>query len=239
MSNTAQKAGQLPVGWQGVRFSFRHHILPPLLGLAFSALIYGLLNFPWLEAQGRYYVTRFSPVSNASSVAPVAPASASSELIVPSINVKAPVIYEASTNNATIAYDLRNGVVHYGSTALPGERGNVVIFGHSSGVAWAPGDYKFIFTLLNKLSPGQQITLHYQGTRYVYVVSGSQIVPPTDMTILNTNGMQSELSLVTCTPVGTSKNRLVVHAKQLYPNPAINKPFKPLASTVLSELPGN
>lgn len=235
-----QKVSALPVGVPKVMFSFRCHILPPLVGIAVSALMYGLLNFPFLVAQAEYYASRFStPVPAASAVSSTVVDQNLSQIVIPSIGVKAPVIYESSPNNNTIAYDLRSGVVHYGTTALPGEKGNVVIFGHSSGLTWAPGNYKFVFTLLDKLRAGQQITLDYHGTRYVYVVSDSQVVAPTDMKVLNTNGAQSELSLITCTPVGTSKNRLVVHAKQLYPDPVSNKPFKPASSAGLDELPSN
>jgi sortase A len=202
--------------------------------------MYGLLNFPTYEAQARYYISQLkTPPAAASAASSAAVDSKSSEVIIPGIHVKAPVIYESSVDNTNIAYDLRSGVVHYGTTALPGQKGNVVIFGHSSGVAWAPGNYKFVFTLLEKLQPGQQISLDYHGVRYVYVVTDSQVVAPNDMKALNSNGAQSQLSLITCTPVGTSKNRLVVHAKQVSPNPAANQPFKPANNVVLNELPGN
>jgi LPXTG-site transpeptidase (sortase) family protein len=233
-----QRASTLPVGVPKVRFSFRNHLLPPILGVGVTFLMYGLLNFPAFEAQARYYASELSP-KPAAAVAPTSAVDNNlSEIIIPGIGVKAPVTYESSVNNATIAFDLRSGVVHYGSTALPGEKGNVVIFGHSSGVAWEIGSYKFVFTLLNKLKPGQLVTLDYHGTQYVYVVTGSQVVPPTDMKVLDSNGTQSELTLITCTPVGTSTNRLVVHAQQVWPNPASNAPFMPVA-TSLNELPSN
>jgi LPXTG-site transpeptidase (sortase) family protein len=241
MYNMSQKVSALPIGVPKIRFSFRNHLLPPFIGIAVSFLMYGLLNFPAFEAQGRYYATQLftAPQTTAVAANSVAVDDKLSKIIIPGINVKAPVIYESSADNTKIAYDLRSGVVHYGTTALPGEKGNVVIFGHSSGVAWELGDYKFIFTLLNKLQPGQQIILDYKGTQYVYVVTGSQIVAPNDMKVLDSNGAQSELSLITCTPVGTSTNRLVVHTKQVSPNPVNNVPFKPANSASLNELPSN
>jgi len=230
----------MPVGMPRVRFSFQQHIVPPLFGVGVMIIMYGLLNFQAFESQARYYVAQFNPptqpVTTSHSIA-VDPNL--SQLIVPGISVKAPVIYESSTNNNNIEYDLRSGIVHYGSTALPGQKGNVVIFGHSSGLTWAPGNYKFIFTLLDKLQAGQQITLDYKGTSYVYIVTDSQVVAPTDMKILDSVGGRSELTLVTCTPVGTSRNRLAVHATQLYPDPAANQPFKQANSTAPSQLPGN
>lgn len=233
----AHNVNALPAGVQKIHFTFRNHLLPPVLGIAVTFLVYGVLNFPLLEARAQYYAGQFGSQPAHSAVLPVVPAS-QSEIIIPAIKAKAPVVYETSTDSGSIAYTLRSGVVHYGTTALPGEKGNIAIFGHSSGVAWAPGDYKFVFTLLEKLQDGQQITLDYKGVRYVYVVTGKQVVAPTDMSVLNSKDSQSELSLITCTPVGTSKNRLVVHAKQVSPDPAANKPFT-AKSNASNSLPGN
>ena len=47
----------------------------------------------------------------------------------------------------------------------------------------------------------------------------------------------SELSLITCTPVGTSKNRLIVHAKQVTPDPKLNSQFNSQIKTELNEIP--
>lgn len=235
-----QKVNTLPTGVPKVRFSFRTHLLPPLTGLSVMLLMYVLLNLPSFEAQGRYYWSQLQapkPVAAAPSASSVS--QKSSELIIPAIGVKAPVIYETSTDNGTIAYDLRSGVVHYGGTALPGQKGNAVIFGHSSGVAWAPGSYKFIFTLLDKLQPGQQISLDYEGKRYVYVVTDRQVVAPTDMKVLASTGSKSQLTLITCTPVGTSKNRLVVHADQIHPDPVKNQASSQSGNISPRELPGN
>ncbi len=221
-----------------VRFSFKHHMLPPILGLVVSLMIYALLNASWVVAQARYHLPQLLHVNtNASAAAAAVPASAS-ELRIPKINVSAPINFESSTNNTDIAYSLRSGVVHYASTAVPGQQGDVVIFGHSSGLVWAPGSYKFVFTLLNELKPGDTILVDYKGTRYIYQVTGSQTVKPADMSILQQNSKQSELSLVTCTPVGTDKNRLVVHARQLRPSPANNQPAPSTAASG-STLPGN
>ena len=84
------------------------------------------------------------------------PISTSPHVIIPKINVNAPVVYgltDLSENNVQVA--LRNGPVHYplaGATATPGQKGNTVILGHSSADVFAPGDYKFIFVQLNRLA---------------------------------------------------------------------------------------
>jgi LPXTG-site transpeptidase (sortase) family protein len=109
--------------------------------------------------------------------------------------------------------------VHYGNTALPGQSGNVAIFGHSSNDWWEPGNYKFVFVLLDKLAPGDTVTVNYNARAYTYQVTGSKIVEPTEVAVLNPT-VQPTLTLITCSPPGTSLRRLVVTAKQVSPNPS-------------------
>ncbi len=154
--------------------------------------------------------------------APAAPAAvvpAESTISIPKINVHAPVVYEPSVVEANVQKSLERGVVHYGTTANPGERGNSVIFGHSSNDWWEAGDFKFVFVLLDKLAPGDKITVDYQSKRYTYEVTGSRVVEPTEISVLNPTP-QPTLTLITCTPPGTAWKRLVVTAKQIDPAPA-------------------
>ena len=144
---------------------------------------------------------------------------AENSISIPKINVKAPVGYEPSIQEAAIQRALQDGVVHYGNTAVPGAPGNVAIFGHSSNDWWEPGNFKFVFVLLDKLAPGDQITMDYQSKRYIYEVTGSKVVEPTDVGVLNPTPTPT-LTLITCTPPGTSLRRLVVSARQISPDPA-------------------
>ena len=143
---------------------------------------------------------------------------AENTISIPKINVKAPVGYEPSIQETAIQRALQDGVVHYGNTALPGTAGNVAIFGHSSNDWWEPGNYKFVFVLLDKLAPGDQITMDYQSKRYSYVVTETKVVEPTNVSVLNATSTPT-LTLITCSPPGTSLKRLVVSAKQVSPDP--------------------
>lgn len=215
--------------------SFRHNILPPLLGIMLCLSMIGLFNSQWLVAQAQYRLTQPGPQAVA-AISTEAPDPNSVQLQIPSINVKAPVVYdEKSYQDEAVRVALRRGVVHYGNTAMPGQAGNIVVLGHSSGVAWAPGDYKFIFTLLDKLKPGDTILIDYKGTRYVFKVSDSKVVPPTDLSVLKQTS-KPQLTLITCTPVGTSKNRLIVTADQVSPKP---ETATPLTSAELQSIGGN
>jgi sortase A len=72
--------------------------------------------------------------------------------------------------------------------------------------------------MLDKLASNDRIYVDYKGTRYIYRISSTKVVPPTDISVLN-HGDDPQLTLITCTPVGTNKNRLIVQAKQISPDP--------------------
>lgn len=213
-----------------VKISFKRHVMPPLVGLFVAVAVFGFFNSQLLSARIAYYIHSRS-VSGSSRTIPASSAisrDAPPNIIINDINVNAPVIYDQSTvNEGQFQLALRNGVVHYPGTALPGQQGNVVIFGHSSGQWWAPGDYKFVFTLLDKLKIEDLIYIDYQGTRYIYRVYDSVVVKPTDLSVLN-QGSKNILTLITCTPVGSSTNRLIIRAQQILPkatnNTASSKP---------------
>jgi sortase (surface protein transpeptidase) len=128
-----------------VKFSFRRHILPPLLGLMMGLGVFGLMNSQIIIAE----ISERSYKPPTVSVPENAPVDPSPKIIINGIGVNAPVIYDQKTvDEGAFQLALRDGVVHYPGTALPGQPGNVAIFGHSSGQVWAPGNYKFFFTHL-------------------------------------------------------------------------------------------
>jgi LPXTG-site transpeptidase (sortase) family protein len=200
------------------KITFRHNILPPALGLLMFGGVMGLMNSQWIIAQAQY---RYSPKVSAAAIDAEMYAQApkgSVQLSIPSISVNAPVVYEPSMAEWKIQIALRSGPDHLGSSALPGQKGNVVIVGHSSGQLWAPGNYKFVFTLLDRVEPTNLIFLDYNGVRYIYRVTSTEVINPSNFSVIQPTA-DLELTLITCTPVGTSKNRFVVHAHQISPNP--------------------
>lgn len=135
-------------------------------------------------------------------------------LLIPKINVKAPIIWNSEVDEKTMLKNLEKGVVHYKGTALPDEKGNVFISGHSSGAWWRPGAYKTVFSLLDKLEKDDEIVLSYQNKVYVYKVFDKLVVKPKDVWVLKPTS-EPVLSLMTCVPVGTDLKRLIVRASPL------------------------
>ena len=149
------------------------------------------------------------------------------EIIIPKIGVTAPLVFPKTNVETEVLQALKSGVAHYYGTAYPGEPGNSVFFGHSSGDWWEAGNYKFIFVILEKLSIGDTYEIHYNSRKYIYQVEETKVVSPTDLSVLNQTSYPSS-TLITCTPPGTSWQRFVVRAKQIAP--AYQKPEQPKIS---------
>jgi len=110
--------------------------------------------------------------------------------------------------------DLTKSLVHYLPKTLPGEYGSVAIFGHSTlPQLYNPKDYKTIFTYLSSLEKGDKIYINIGELEYNYEVTGSLIVKPSEISVLEQKKDASYLALITCTPLGTYWKRLVVNAK--------------------------
>ncbi len=165
------------------------------------------------------------------------------EVIIPKINLEIPLDYSVTTTDENaIENSLENGVVHYPTTALPGQKGNTAYFGHSSNNIFNPGKYKFAFVLLHTLVPGDLFYITYNGKVYSYRVYQKQVVEPSDVAVLNdVADKTATATLITCDPPGTSLHRLVVWGEQISPDPTGNTAAT-TASTAASQpaaLPSN
>lgn len=110
--------------------------------------------------------------------------------------------------------DLSTTLIHYLPTSLPGQYGNVAIFGHSTlPQLYNSKDYKTVFTYLSKMELGDRITTQVEGNKYEYEVTDIFIVDPDEVSVLEQQFNESYLTLITCVPPGTYLQRLVVKAR--------------------------
>ncbi len=132
-------------------------------------------------------------------------------LIIPKINVDVPVIYDIGNDYESQMTAMSKGVAQFaipGADSHPGQIGNTVIAGHSSNDLLDSGDYKFIFAQLDKLNIGDTIYANYNSKRYTYTVTKKEVVKPNEVNKLVYPTTKPLLTLLTCTPVGTSLNPL-------------------------------
>jgi sortase A len=145
------------------------------------------------------------------------------KLIIPKINIDVPVMYDVTPDYDSQMKAMESGVAYFGipgANSKPGQIGNTVLSGHSSNDIIDPGSYKFIFAQLERLAKSDTIYANYNGVRYTYVVTKTEIVKPTEVSKLIYPTDKPILTLITCTPLGTSLNRLLVTAEQVSPSPA-------------------
>lgn len=110
--------------------------------------------------------------------------------------------------------DLKKSLIQYPKTALPGQFGSPVIFGHSVlPQFFNPKSYLTIFSTLYKLHQGDEIYVDYDHIRYKYLVEEMYEVQPTDLSVLEQRFDGRYLTLITCSPPGTYLRRLIIKAQ--------------------------
>lgn len=110
--------------------------------------------------------------------------------------------------------ELKQSLIQYPGTALPGEYGNTVIFGHSVlPTFYNPKDYKAIFSLIPTLQKGEKIILEYDGMQFTYEVEDYFEAKPEEIDVLEQHFDRQILSLVTCVPPGTYLRRGILRAR--------------------------
>ncbi|HEY0965340.1 MAG TPA: sortase [Candidatus Saccharimonadales bacterium] len=155
-----------------------------------------------------------------------------SRLIFPRFNIDVPVIYNNTMGATAKETDdkqmaaMRKGVAYFGArgfSAHPGEFGNFGIAGHSSNDVTDSGAAKFVFAPLLKAKKGDIFYLNYDGTRYTYSITTIKEVTPSGVSALNVGTSKPMATLITCTPLGTANNRLLVFGEQISPDPSAAK----------------
>jgi sortase A len=117
---------------------------------------------------------------------------------IPAISVDAPVVQGDGWEQ------LKKGVAQHVGTPDPGENGNVVLSAHDD-------IFGEIFRNLDRLKPGDIITLSTNQRHYTYVVTGTQIVEPTRVDVMNPTP-NAAITLISCYPYLIDNQRIVVSA---------------------------
>ena len=197
-------------------------LIPILAGIAVVLFILFLQYNRLIFAPIMAYVSPGNvPASEIEAIDPTITQTVSSDprLIIPKLNVDVPVHFGISLSEVMPA--MADGVAHYriaGASAFPGEIGNLVITGHSAGDVYSSNPYKYIFSGLERLEDGDLIYVNYKSTRYTYSVFKRDVVEPTNVAALVVDTDKPILTLVTCTPLGTSRYRLLLFAEQISPS---------------------
>ena len=97
---------------------------------------------------------------------------------------------------------LDKGPGHWPGTAMPGQVGNTVIAGHRT-------SHDKPFRNIDQLVPGDQVIFTTADGRFVYEVTGTAIVKPDALYIIDQTSTPTA-TLFACHPPGSTKQRIVV-----------------------------
>lgn len=137
-----------------------------------------------------------------------------SEVNVASYTISIPQLSIKNAIVSTTDYDLSKHLINYPGTAIPPKSGNTVIFGHSTlPQLFNPNDYKTIFATAYTLKVGDIIQVMVMNVLYTYKIYNITVVDPSDTSIFSQNYNTSYLTLVTCTPPGTTWKRLIIKSR--------------------------
>jgi len=181
-------------------------ILLVFSGLALLFFIY----FPLLREEVIYQTNKASFQEEEK----IEPVSKDFGLVIPKIDINAKVFADVDANNPEEYLPLlTEGVAHSKGSSFPYQSGNVFIFAHSSDTPFNILRYNAIFYLIDKLEENDEIFIFYQGDEYLYEVKEKKIVPPEFLQDFVNRLEGDNLILQTCSPPGTTINRLLVIAK--------------------------
>ena len=106
--------------------------------------------------------------------------------------------------------DLSNSLAHLPGSALPGEKGNIFISGHSA-LSQFFSLKNALFARLTDLKKGDRIIITAAGTKFLYQVVDLKVVDPNDLSVIPApDELGRYVSLMTCVPPGLNFKRLVV-----------------------------
>lgn len=181
------------------------------------------------QAQGKHYILSDSPEAvelskkgqladliNKNKIALIQPKDPNFSVVIPAIAANANIVPDVDASNQKEYLEaLKKGVAHAKGSMFPGSGGHIFLFAHSTDYFWNVSTYNAVFYLLYKLQTGDEVNVFYQGKRYVYEVTGSKVVEPSQVEYLTRTTDTELLTLQTCWPPGTTLQRLLVFAQRV------------------------
>ncbi|WP_152394499.1 class D sortase [Paenibacillus guangzhouensis] len=123
------------------------------------------------------------------------------------INLNLPILYGATSQH------MKTTVAQIEKTGKVGEVGNVAIAGHRSRT------YGRNFNRLAEMESGDIIEVETKHQHYQYVVTQKMTVKPDEVWVLEPEGTEREITLVTCEPMVNPTHRLIIKGKMVDEEP--------------------
>ena len=133
---------------------------------------------------------------------------------IPSIDLDLPISNPDTRDTTKLDTILQNGPARYVDSAKLGEKGNVLIFGHSSHLPIVHNQMYKAFNKIPDLKAGATIIVEGNGKAYEYSVIDVKSVETTDAdAIIDLSKTGNKLTIVTCDTLTGKSARFVAEAE--------------------------
>ncbi|WP_054956534.1 class D sortase [Paenibacillus dakarensis] len=129
-------------------------------------------------------------------------------LIIDKINLMQPILHGATASNLNITL----GSVE--NTGKAGEIGNYAVAGHRNHT------YGRNFNRLDEIVVGDKVQVNNGTETFEYTVTEKLYVKPEEVEVLDPNGVDKEITLITCHPMVNPTHRIIVKGKIIDPSTA-------------------
>ena len=93
-------------------------------------------------------------------------------------------------------------------------------------------EYNDVFALLDTLENGDEVTIFYNQRKFTYKITDRAVVKPGDMDALESRDQnKKELAIMTCWPIGTTLERIILFGELVEDNIASVNTEKPAVPT--------
>jgi LPXTG-site transpeptidase (sortase) family protein len=131
---------------------------------------------------------------------------------IPRIGIEAPIVFPEDEAKEVLAKALDIGVVHYPSSVLPGEEGQVILLGHSAPAGWPMIKYDWVFSNLKELKEDDEIFVIFKNCQYAYRVTNKIFLEKGEELPSDLTNSENMLILISCWPPGKDIRRIAVKA---------------------------
>ncbi len=184
--------------------------------IALALFLISIISFSYISAPiifAQIELNNSSHLKLGSPTFPVKPKIYQFQLIIPKIGLNAPVIPGVDINSVPdYTAALKKGIAQAKGSYLPGEKGPVFLFSHSTDTVADIATYNAKFYGLKNLVIGDPVEIVFNHKIFHYRITKMNIIPPDNIKIIQDS--HQSLIMQTCWPPGTDLQRLIVYANQ-------------------------
>ena len=130
------------------------------------------------------------------------------------IGVSAPIIFSQVQDK--LDENLKKGAILFPQSAIPGQNGLAIILGHSAPRGWPKVNYDTVFSRLDELSLGDEISVKTGDKEYFFRVSKKFFFEKGADLPINLTNSKSVILLISCWPPGKNLKRIGIQATEFF-----------------------